>query len=129
MDYKRYRYESNICYLGQTPGIPICLSPESQDGNILFLGTTSPSISNGCSDYILGKNVCICISSNLPDTQGAGTYETISVQTNINSSSVAKTSLVSVSSSAVHCTIKTSTMQTRSSKTFGWLVVLGLKAF
>ena len=116
MDCERYCSESNICYLGQTPGRPICLSPESQDGNILLMGTTSPNINNRCSDFSLGKNVCIYISSNFPDTQGAGTHDAISVQININSSSLAKTSLVSVTSSAVHCTANTSTTQTRSSK-------------
>lgn len=85
--------------------------------NILFLGTTLPSTSNRCSDNILGQNVCICLSTNLPDTQSFRTHQTVPVQIDINSTTVAEASLVHITTSDVYSLTNTSTTESRSTET------------
>ncbi|CAC5402218.1 unnamed protein product [Mytilus coruscus] len=80
--------------VGPTSDGFICLSREPSDESVLLMDSTSPSFCLGCPDNILGENVCLCISPNLPDTQDIAIYEAVLVSDSPDSSFVAQETLV-----------------------------------
>ncbi|CAC5406870.1 unnamed protein product [Mytilus coruscus] len=72
----------------------ICLGREPSDESVLLMDSTSPSFCLGCPDNILGENVCLRISPNLPDTQDIAIYEAVPVSDSPDSSFVAQETLV-----------------------------------
>ena len=62
--------------------------------NCLYLASISSSFSNGCTDNIIRKSVCLCLSSNIPYSQNITIYLTVSLPNYSNGSSVAKKTLV-----------------------------------
>ena len=60
------------------------------------------------------SNVCVCIPTNLPDSQSFGTHEAGTLSDNSDSSSMAKKTLVSGSTAVVHCKSNQVTSNTQS---------------
>ncbi|CAC5356039.1 unnamed protein product [Mytilus coruscus] len=80
--------------VGPTPDGFICLGREPSDESVLLMDSTSPSFCLGCPDNILGENVCLRISPNLPDTQDIAIYEAVPVSDSPDSFFVAQETLV-----------------------------------
>ena len=117
MGNERCGFAPDFSNMGQTISRSVCIISEPQNGNILFLGGSSSGIGNRRIDNTVEQNDCICIPTNMSDTQSTGTYEANSVQINIDSTAVAETSLVHCTASDVHCTTNTITTETRSVET------------
>ena len=62
---------------------------------VLFMDSTSTSFCNRCNINFLAEHVCLCIPPNTDDSQGVAAYETVSMQDNSHSSTLAETVLVS----------------------------------
>ena len=56
---------------------------------------SATSFCNRCNVYLLAEHVCLCIPTNTDDSQGVAAYETVSLQDNFDSSTLAETVLVS----------------------------------
>ncbi|XP_071133050.1 uncharacterized protein [Mytilus edulis] len=80
--------------VGPTSDGFICLGRESSDESVLLMDSTSSSFCFGRPDNILGENVCLCISPNLPYTQDIAIYEAVPVSDSPDSSFVAQETLV-----------------------------------
>lgn len=76
----------------------VCLNKKSSNTNFLFLDTSSRGTSIRCSDNIVGKHVCVCLSSHLSDTKSPATYGQISLSDNSDCTAVATKTLVHRSS-------------------------------
>ncbi|CAC5406640.1 unnamed protein product [Mytilus coruscus] len=83
-------YTEPFSLVGPTSDGFICLGREPSDESVLLMDSTSPSFCLGCPDNILGENVCLRISPNLPDTQDIAIYEAVPVSDSPDSSFVAQ---------------------------------------
>ena len=117
MGAERCHSGSHIQDLGQTIYRPFCLIPKSQNENVLYLGSPSRSSSNGCTNNFMGRDVCLCLSTHMPNTKGFRTHETVPVSIDINSTSMAETSLVHDSPSNVRSRANKAPIQNRSIET------------
>ena len=88
-----------VPFVGSANGRFICVSKESTSSSILFLVSSSSSTSYGCTDNTMGQDVCICISSTLPDSKSSITHETLQVPDNSDCTTVVQDTLVHRTSS------------------------------
>lgn len=86
---------SNISEMWVSINRSVCIAQEQADSNILFVDSPPRCSCSGCSDNLVGQNVCLCVSPNLPYTQSNTLHETVSVHINPDRTSVGETSLVS----------------------------------
>ena len=86
---------------GETFDRSVCFSSEQQNAYVLQLGTTSSGLCSRCFLNNLTLNVCLCISTNLPGSQGVGAHETGAVSTHSDSTTMAEATLVSGSASVM----------------------------
>lgn len=94
MDTESISSSTDFSEMGVSYNRPICIQGEQTDGSILLLDSPSRCISNGCSDDIMGRDVCIRIPSDLHDSQDIKIYEAIPVSDDTNSTTVAEETLV-----------------------------------
>ncbi|CAC5420600.1 unnamed protein product [Mytilus coruscus] len=93
----------SVCNVGRTNNRFVCLSTQSQKTSVLYMATSSQCSSSRCSVDIMGKNVGICISTNMSNSKGIKTHESVQLSTNSDSSKVAKKTLVHRASSKIIC--------------------------
>ena len=79
----------------------VCNFSEQENTAVLFMNDSSEIFCNSCNVNFLAEHVCLCILTNSDDSQGVAAYETIPLQNNSDSTSLAKTVLVSHSSKHV----------------------------
>ena len=102
MDSAQVCGPENFSALGLSLDSPICISSESPDTDILFLGSSSPCSSIGCIVNFMGENLHICPSSHLPNSQGPATYGSVSLSDNSNCTEMATQTLVHRSSAVLN---------------------------
>ena len=73
---------------GETFDRSVCSSSEQQNAYVLQLGTTSSGLCSRCFLNNLTLNVCLCISTNPPGSQGVGAHETGAVSTHSDSTTI-----------------------------------------
>ena len=91
----------SVCNVGRTNNRFVCLGTQSQETSVLCLDTSSQCSSSRRSVDIMGKNVGICISTNMSNSKSTKTHESIQLSTNSDSSNVAKKTLVHRASSKI----------------------------
>ena len=87
--------------MGGTNDRSICLGRQSQSSNILFLDSGSQSICNGCSNNIMGRKFCLCLPSNLSNSESTTTHAEVQLPDNSDSPTLATSPLVHKSSADV----------------------------
>ena len=85
---------NTVSDLGDTPDRPICIQGEQTDSSLLFLDSTPRCIGNRCSVNLLGRNVCLCIPSNMSHTQSTATYGAVSLSDYSHCTKMASQALV-----------------------------------
>ena len=85
---------NTVSDLGDTPDRPICIQGEQTDSSLLFLDSTPRCIGNRCSVSLLGRNVCICVPSNMSHTQSSATYGAVSLSDYSHCTKMASQALV-----------------------------------
>ena len=85
---------NTVSDLGDTPDRPICIQGEQTDSSLLFLDSTPRCIGNRCSVNLLGRNVCICVPSNMSHTQSTATYGAVSLSDYSHCTKMASQALV-----------------------------------
>ena len=100
--------------LGSSNNRSLCIVSQQEDGHLLHLGPSSPGVRCRCVFGDMESNVCVCIPTNLPDSQSFGTHEAGTLSGNFDSSSMAKKTLVSGSTAVVHCKSNQVTSNTQS---------------
>ena len=85
---------NTVSDLGDTPDRPICIQGEQTDSSLLFLDSTPRCIGNRCSVNLLGRNVCICVPSNMSYTQSTATYGAVSLSDYSHCTKMASQALV-----------------------------------
>ena len=80
---------------------PVCNFSEQEYTAVLFMDESPESFCNRCNVNFLAEHVCLCIPTNSDDFQGVVAYETVPLQNNSDSTSLAETVLVSYSSKHV----------------------------
>ena len=103
VDLERYSVEEIFSDLGSSNNRSLCIVSQQEDGHLLHLGPSSPGVRCRCAFGDMESNVCVCIPTNLPDSQSFGTHEAGTLSGNFDSSSMAKKTLVSGSTAVVHC--------------------------
>ena len=114
VDLERYSVEENFSDLGSSNNRSLCIVSQQEDGHLLHLGPSSPGVRCRCVFGDMESNVCVCIPTNLPDSQSFGTHEAGTLSGNFDSSSMAKKTLVSGSTAVVHCKSNQVTSNTQS---------------
>ena len=84
-------------------GKPLCIISQQEDGHLLHLGPSSPSLRCRCFLSDMESNVCVYVPANLPDSQSFGTHEARTMSGHSDSAAMAKRTLVSGSTTIVHC--------------------------
>ena len=102
--------------MGGTNDRSICLGRQSQSSNILFLDSRPQSVCNRCSNNIVGRNVCLCLPSNLSNSESPTTHAEVQLPDNSDSPTVATSPLVHKSSADVSRKSHETTNQVRSVK-------------
>ena len=103
MDLEQCSFKSNLSYLGETFDRSLCIISQQEDGHLLHLGPSSPSLRCRCFLSNMESNVCVCVPANLPDSQSFGTHEARTMSGHSDSAAMAKKTLVSGSTKIVHC--------------------------
>lgn len=85
----------NVFSLGLSTDGSVCNFSEQENTTVLFMDNTSTSFCSRCNVNFLAEPVCLCIPTNTDDSQGVAAYETVSMQDNSHSSTLAETVLVS----------------------------------
>ena len=85
----------NVFSLGLSTDGSVCNFSEQENTTVLFMDNTSTSFCSRCNVNFLAEPVCLCIPTNTDDSQGVAAYETVSMQDNFHSSTLAETVLVS----------------------------------
>ncbi|XP_063411223.1 uncharacterized protein LOC134694156 [Mytilus trossulus] len=105
----------SVCNVGRTNNRFVCLSTQSQETSVLCLDTSSQCSSSRRSVDIMGKNVGICISTNMSNSKSTKTHESIQLSTNSDSFNVAKKTLVHRASSKISSKSNKTTNKAKSS--------------
>ena len=95
MDIEQVNCQSNFSFMGGSNDRSLCFIGERTDRSVLFMDSRSQCISSGCIDNFMEEHVCLCIPSNLSDSESIKIYEAIQLQDHTNSSLMAKETLVS----------------------------------
>ena len=103
MDLEQCSFKSNLSYLGETFDRSLCIISQQEDGHLLHLGPSSPSLRCRCFLSDMESNVCVWVPANLPDSQSFGTHEARTMSGHSDSAAMAKKTLVSGSTTIVHC--------------------------
>ena len=80
----------------------VCNISEQENSAVLFMDDSSTSFCHRCNVSFLAEHVCLCIPTNTDDTQCVAAYETVSMQDNSHSTTLAETVLVSSASENVN---------------------------
>ena len=88
----------NFSDMGVSISRSVCNSAKQEDNSILLMDTTSTSFSGRCTDNELGGAVRICISSPVTNTKSSESHAKVSVRGDTDSPMLAKTALVSTTS-------------------------------
>ena len=91
----------NFLSLGSSADGPVCDISEQENTTVLFMDDSATSFCNRCNVNLLAEHVCLCIPTNTDDSQGVATYETVLLQDNFDSSTLAEAVLVSYSAENV----------------------------
>lgn len=103
MDFEQESCPDPIQYLGESFNRLVCVGRQLPDGSILFMDPTPESVSPRCSDNLLGQNVCLCLPSDMHDSESSAIYEAIPLSDSSNSPIMAKEALVPRTSTVTNC--------------------------
>ena len=111
MDIEQVNSFEAVPFVGSSNDRSLCVSRESTGSNILFMVSSSPSSSSGCSNDLVGQHVCICISPSLPGSKSSATHAIASMSNHSDCTTVAQKTLVhrTSSTSGRHSSKTTST--------------------
>ena len=98
---EQFSCEQDFSSLGLSIDRSVCNFSEQENIAVLFMDDSSESFCNRCNVNFLAEHVCLCIPTNSDDSKGVAAYETVPLQNNSDSTSLAKTFLVSYSSKHV----------------------------
>ena len=98
---EQFSCEQDFSSLGLSNDGSVCNFSEQENTAVLFMDDSSESSCNRCNVNFLAEHVCLCIPTNSDDSQGVAAYETVPLQNNSDSTSLAETVLVSYSSKHV----------------------------
>ena len=98
---EQFSCEQDFSSLGLSNDGSVCNFSEQENTAVLFMDDSSESFCNRCNVNFLAEHVCLCIPTNSDDSQGVAAYETVPLQNNSDSTSLAETVLVSYSSKHV----------------------------
>ncbi|KAH3879300.1 hypothetical protein DPMN_003202 [Dreissena polymorpha] len=81
----------NLSKMMKTSDRSFCFSTQLENTDVLFMDCPSRGSSHRCINDSMGKNVCICFSTNMSHSQSHSVHETLSLQNNTDSSVWAET--------------------------------------
>ena len=93
----------------------LCYQSESQTGNLCISSSRPSGLHSRCHVSLLGRNVCLRLSSIPLSSSSASQDQAIRLQDHTYCTSLAKTSMVSRTSASVLCQASKTSFQTRSS--------------
>lgn len=102
MDASQIGGSKDFPFVGISFDRPVCISKEQTDSDILFMDSASRCSGSGCSVNLMGKHVCICLSSHLSNPKSPETYGAVSLPGDSDSSKMASQTLVHRSTTNVN---------------------------
>ena len=97
----QFSCEQNFSSLGLSNDGSVCNFSEQENTAVLFMDDSSESFCNRCNVNFLTEHVCLCIPTNSDDSHGVAADETVPLQNNSESTSLAVTVLVPYTSKHV----------------------------
>ena len=91
----------------------LCFQTQPETTSVLLLDSMSGSSSNRCSKHFLESDVCLCISSNMPHSKSITSSQTVSVQTDFDSSILASETLVPRTVTTISCGASSSSCKSK----------------
>ena len=86
---------TNFLPLGSSFDGSVCDMSEQENTSVLFMDNSSSSFCYRCNGNFMAEHVCVCFPSCRNDFQGVAAYETVLLQDNSDSTTLAETVLVS----------------------------------
>ena len=108
-------FQGNNFNLGSSSFRPVCHKSKSQTGEFRIASSRSTSLCSGCNVSVLEGNVCLCVSPIQVSLKSSSKDSTRRMQDHTYCSSLAKSSLVSRSTSSVLCKTSSSSSKKGSS--------------
>ena len=103
MDPEKDCGPSNFSNSRGTSDRSVCFKEKSTNTNLLLLDSGSTSFCNRCTNNSLGKHVCLCLPTNLPNTQNSSTHGNLQLSDNSDSPILATQTLVSKNPAISNC--------------------------
>lgn len=94
MDFESRDSPENLCSMGHSIDRSICVGGQLSDSNILQLVPEQTSFCDRCSVNFMGEHVCVCISSDLPDSKDSETFYAVPLSDDFDSAKMAKETIL-----------------------------------
>lgn len=95
--------EENIQSLGYSADGSFCHSREQTDTTVLYMGSSSSVICDGCPINCMAEHVCLCVSASSTYTTCTESHATVRLHSDSDRTELAETTLVPCSTANVGC--------------------------
>jgi len=94
MVIERVSSSEHFSDLGDSTDGSVCIREELQNQDLLLMVSKQSSVCDRCSEHFVGEHVCVCLPTNMHDSQSTELYVAVPLSNNIDCSSMAEETLV-----------------------------------